>query len=145
VTGAPAAVSIDGRSVAWGAAVDVRAGARLEVGPASAGLRSYVSFAGGVCAEEVLGSRSHDVLSGLGPKPLRNGDQLPLGAAPDSRPPAVDVAPQPAPPGELTTRAQRPSGPRRGPSRPRATASDCGSKARRSRSPPARNSAAKGS
>ena len=101
VTGAPAAVSVNGRPVAWGAAVEVPAGARLEVGPASAGLRSYVSLAGGVCVEEVLGSRSHDVLSGLGPTPLRDGDQLPLGAAPDLRPPAVDVAPHPAPPGEL--------------------------------------------
>src|SRR5579875_3600716 len=63
VTGAPAAVSIDGHPAAWGAAIEVPAGARLEVGTASAGLRSYVAMAGGVCTETVLGSRSQDVLS----------------------------------------------------------------------------------
>ncbi|HTU30321.1 MAG TPA: biotin-dependent carboxyltransferase family protein [Solirubrobacteraceae bacterium] len=112
VTGAPAAVSLDGHPAAWGAAVDVPAGARFEVGPASAGLRSYVAVGGGVGTELVLGSRSHDVLSGLGPAPLRDGDRLPLGDAPDSGPPAVDVAPQPAPPVALDLTLW--DGPRRG-------------------------------
>ncbi len=101
VTGAPAAVSVDGRPVAWGAPVDLPAGARLEVGAASAGLRSYVAVSGGVAADAVLGSRSHDLLAGLGPPPLRDGDRLALGDPPAARAPAVDVAPQPAPPGEL--------------------------------------------
>lgn len=101
VTGAPAAVSIDGRPAAWGATVDVPAGARLEIGSAATGLRSYVAVAGGVCSEMVLGSRSHDVLSGLGPPPLQAGDRLALGEAPSSVAAAVDVAPQPAPPAAL--------------------------------------------
>jgi biotin-dependent carboxylase-like uncharacterized protein len=112
VTGAPAAVSIDGHPAAWGAAIDVPAGARLEIGTASAGLRSYVAVAGGVCTEMVLGSRSHDVLSGLGRAPLRDGDRLALGAGPGARPVAVDVAPQPAPPVALELTLW--DGPRRG-------------------------------
>jgi len=101
VTGAPAEVSVGGRPAAWGAPVEVPAGAVVQVGPASTGLRSYVALAGGVAAEAVLGSRSHDVLSGLGPPPLRAGDRIPLGARPPGFAPAVDVAPQPAPPDEL--------------------------------------------
>jgi biotin-dependent carboxylase-like uncharacterized protein len=101
VTGAPAAVTVAGRPAAWCGVVDVSAGAVIEVGAASAGLRSYVAVAGGVCTEMVLGSRSHDVLADLGRGPIRPGDRLPLGEPPATRPPAVDAAPQPAPPGEL--------------------------------------------
>ncbi|HET9123372.1 MAG TPA: biotin-dependent carboxyltransferase family protein [Solirubrobacteraceae bacterium] len=101
VTGAPAAVSIDGRPAAWAAVLDVPGGARLEVGAARAGLRSYVTVAGGVRTAAVLGSRSHDVLSGLGSPVLRAGDRLPLGERPETPPPPVDVAPQPAPPDAL--------------------------------------------
>jgi allophanate hydrolase subunit 2 len=42
-------------------------------------VRSYVGVAGGVAVAPVLGSRSTDTLSGLGPPRLRNGDLLPLG------------------------------------------------------------------
>jgi biotin-dependent carboxylase-like uncharacterized protein len=101
VTGAPASVSLNGRPAAWASAVFIPAGALLEVGPASAGLRSYVAVAGGVGGELVLGSRSHDLLSGLGPRPLRAGDRLALGEDTGAEPPAVDVAPQPAPPAAL--------------------------------------------
>lgn len=83
VGGAPCPVTVDGRPVAWGAAVRVAAGAVLEVGAAVRGVRSYVAFAGGVAAEPVLGSRSTDLLSGLGPAPLADGMTLPLGAPPE--------------------------------------------------------------
>ncbi|WP_235854148.1 hypothetical protein [Nonomuraea aridisoli] len=79
VTGAPAPVRIDGRPAAWGAPVHVPAGAVLDVGTATHGLRSYVAFSGGIEVSPVLGSRSTDLLSGLGPSPLSNGDRLPLG------------------------------------------------------------------
>ena len=71
VGGAPCGVRVDGRPAAWGAAVRVAAGALLEVGAAARGVRSYVAFGGGVAVEAVLGSRSTDLLSGLGPAPLR--------------------------------------------------------------------------
>jgi allophanate hydrolase subunit 2 len=52
------------------------------------------------------------VLSGLGREPLRDGDRLPLGRIPGVGPPAVDVAPQPAPPAGLELTLW--DGPRRG-------------------------------
>ncbi|MFD9395413.1 biotin-dependent carboxyltransferase family protein [Streptomyces sp. NPDC060000] len=103
VGGAPCRVTVDGRPAAWGTPVRVRAGAVLDVGPAVTGVRTYVAVAGGVIVEPVLGSRSTDLLSGLGPPPLTDGTVLPLGRehVPHAR---VDVAPQPAPPAELVLR-----------------------------------------
>ncbi|MFE2050566.1 biotin-dependent carboxyltransferase family protein [Streptomyces sp. NPDC059459] len=100
VGGAPCPVTVDGRPAAWGAPVRVPAGAVLDVGAVSAGVRSYVAVAGGVAVEPVLGSRSTDLLSGLGPLPLRDGDVVPVGtpARTVALPPA---APWPAPPTEL--------------------------------------------
>jgi len=40
------------------------------------GLRSYLAVAGGLDVAPVLGSRSTDVLSGLGPAPLQPGDRV---------------------------------------------------------------------
>jgi biotin-dependent carboxylase-like uncharacterized protein len=80
VTGAACPVRVEGRPAAWGAPVLVPAGAILDVGAAAWGLRSYVAFAGGVDVPAVLGSRSADLLSGLGPAPLSDGGVLPLGA-----------------------------------------------------------------
>lgn len=94
VTGARCEVRMGGRSVAWGAAVALTAGADLVVGPAYDGLRSYVGLAGGVEVAAVLGSRSTDLLSGLGPAPLRPGDLLPLGT-PAASPWGVEAAPGP--------------------------------------------------
>lgn len=90
VTGAPCRVRVGGRDVGWGAAVSVPAGATLSLGMADLGLRSVLALAGGILAEPVLGSRSTDVLSGLGPAPLAPGDVLPLGR-PQGLPPSVDV------------------------------------------------------
>ncbi|MFE5189828.1 biotin-dependent carboxyltransferase family protein [Streptomyces sp. NPDC056628] len=102
-TGAPCRVTVDGGPVAWGAPVRVAAGALLDVGPATAGVRTYVAVSGGVAVEPVLGSRSTDLLSGLGPPPLTDGAVLPLGR-PAGLHARVDVAPQLAPPAELVLR-----------------------------------------
>ncbi|MER5177696.1 biotin-dependent carboxyltransferase family protein [Streptomyces sp. NPDC002896] len=103
VGGAPCPVTVDGRPVPWSAPVRVPAGAVLEVGTAVSGVRSYVAFAGGVAVEPVLGSRSTDLLSGLGPAPLADGTVLPLGhvTAAHAR---AEVGPQPGPPRELVLR-----------------------------------------
>ncbi|MGW1147760.1 5-oxoprolinase subunit C family protein [Streptomyces sp. NPDC002454] len=100
VTGAPCRVTVDGRPVGPGTAVRVPAGAVLDLGRAVPGVRSYLALSGGVAVEPVLGSRSTDLLSGLGPAPLVDGAVFPLGAP---GPPRgwVDVAPQPGPPGVL--------------------------------------------
>jgi biotin-dependent carboxylase-like uncharacterized protein len=90
-------VSRDGRGEGVNAPFDVAAGQTLVVGPASVGLRTYVAVRGGIAVGETLGSRSTDVLSGLGPAPLAAGAVLPVGDARDGPPPAVQVAPVAAP------------------------------------------------
>ncbi|XUM01147.1 biotin-dependent carboxyltransferase family protein [Streptomyces venezuelae ATCC 10712] len=105
VGGAPCPVRVDGRPAAWGTAVRVGAGSVLEMGSAVRGLRSYVALGGGVAVAPVLGSRSTDLLSGLGPAPLAEGAVLPLGAAAAVRGP-VDAPPWPGPPDELVLRVR---------------------------------------
>ncbi|MGW1815931.1 5-oxoprolinase subunit C family protein [Streptomyces sp. NPDC002125] len=101
VGGAGCRVTVDGRPVAWGAPVRVPPGAVLEAGPAVQGLRGYLAFAGGLVPEPVLGSRSADLLSGLGPPVLREGDVLPLGRALPPLSPHGDAVPWPGVPAEL--------------------------------------------
>ncbi|WP_225843778.1 5-oxoprolinase subunit C family protein [Streptomyces albus] len=102
VTGAPCPVTVAGRPAPWGQPVRVPAGAVLDVGTATHGVRSYLGFAGGVDADPVLGSRATDLLSGLGPQPLAAGTVLRLGEPQAGGPPPVpDAAPWVAPPREL--------------------------------------------
>jgi biotin-dependent carboxylase-like uncharacterized protein len=81
VTGAHAAVRLDGRPVGLGTAVAMAPGQTLDVGPARPGVRSYLAFSGGLRVPPVLGSASTDLLSGLGPARLAAGDVLELGDA----------------------------------------------------------------
>ncbi|WP_405981708.1 biotin-dependent carboxyltransferase family protein [Streptomyces sp. NBC_00158] len=102
VTGAPCAVRVCGRPVAWGAPVWLRAGAELDVGRAESGLRSYVAVRGGLAAPAVLGSRATDLLSGLGPPVPAAGSVLEVGPpGPDPVPAADAVAPAGMPAAEL--------------------------------------------
>ncbi len=103
ITGASVEARAGGRAVAMNAPVYVRAGETLDVGAASAGLRIYIAVRGGLECELTLGSASTDVLSGLGPPPLRAGAQLAIGRTPAGFP-AVDVAPIPALASEPTLR-----------------------------------------
>jgi KipI family sensor histidine kinase inhibitor len=82
VTGA--AVRLDRRPVPADTVIPVTSGQVLAVEALPGRLRAYVAVAGGIDVPMVLGSRSSDVLSGLGPGPLRPGDAL--GAGPPSRP-----------------------------------------------------------
>jgi biotin-dependent carboxylase-like uncharacterized protein len=79
VTGARTPVTVAGRQREWGTAVTVAAGSLVELGAASQGLRAYLAVSGGIAVEPVLGSRSTDLLSGLGPDPVTEGDVLPVG------------------------------------------------------------------
>ncbi len=79
VTGARAEVLVDGRTAPQDEAFTVPAGAEVRIGAARSGVRTYVAFAGGVEVPPVLGSRSTDLLGGLGPLPLTPGQQLRLG------------------------------------------------------------------
>ncbi|MFI5711222.1 biotin-dependent carboxyltransferase family protein [Kribbella sp. NPDC051620] len=84
-TGAPCA------GAPLNAPTTLRPGEVLRLGPPRSGLRTYVAVRGGFAVSTVLGSRSTDLLSGLGPPPLRAGDLLPVGD--ESAPmPGVDLA-----------------------------------------------------
>lgn len=78
------AVSIDGRPATDAAPVPVEGGQVLAVDRVVAGLRAYLAVTGGFLVPAVVGSRSSDVLCGLGPGALRAGDRLALG--PPGRP-----------------------------------------------------------
>jgi len=94
VTGAAAPATLDGRVVAHAALVDVPDGATLSLGMPVTGVRTYLTVRGGIAVPPVLGSRSTDTLSGLGPAPVRVGDVLPVGA-PGAGFPTVDHAAHP--------------------------------------------------
>jgi biotin-dependent carboxylase-like uncharacterized protein len=94
ITGAPARIAKGRRECRYGAAIPLGPGDILEVGPAFTGVRSYIAVAGGIDVPPVLGSRSTDTLSGLGPAPLRTGDVLPVGPlSADVPPPSIDFVP----------------------------------------------------
>ena len=66
-------------------------GETLELGVAEYGVRYYLAVRGGVDVPPVLGSRSTDVLSGLGPSPLVAGGLLSIGI-PAGDIPVIDSA-----------------------------------------------------
>jgi KipI family sensor histidine kinase inhibitor len=76
-----AEVLLDGRPVEPNTVVPVALGQEFSVGKVLGGLRGYISVAGGFEIAPVLGSRSSDVLTGLGPGALRAGDVLGIGPA----------------------------------------------------------------
>ncbi|WP_151773253.1 biotin-dependent carboxyltransferase family protein [Streptomyces abyssomicinicus] len=91
---------------AMNSVVHLAPGQRLTLGTPVAGLRSYLAVRGGIAVPAVLGSRSRDVLAGLGPAPLAVGDVLPAGPPP-AAPPCVDLAPvAAAPSGEVLLRVR---------------------------------------
>ncbi|KQV71325.1 allophanate hydrolase [Nocardioides sp. Root122] len=110
LAGAPCPMSVDGRQVAPLAVVWVPDGATLRLGAPTSGLRSYLAVRGGLDVPAVLGSRSTDTLSGVGPAVLEPGRRLRVGRA--TRPlPGVDVVPVRVPDhGDLWLRVAR--GPR---------------------------------
>lgn len=97
LTGARAPAEVDGRPVPYAAPFTVRDGQELCLRMPLSGLRTYVSFRGGLAVPEILGSRATDTMSGLGPEPLRQGQVLEVGAAWVDFP-HVDLAPLPSPP-----------------------------------------------
>jgi biotin-dependent carboxylase-like uncharacterized protein len=71
---------------------------RLELGPFTRGARAYVCVRGGIDVEPALGSRSTDLLTGLGRPPLRDGDELRIGPEPETRPQPVEPPELPSEP-----------------------------------------------
>lgn len=104
LAGAPAPVTIDGRPVALYEPVWVRSGQVLAVGRPVSGLRSYLAVRGGIGVPAVLGSRSTDVLSGIGPAVLSAGDRLEVGVPDRPVPPRPVAVPSVAPGNEVAVR-----------------------------------------
>ena len=91
LTGAEAPADVDGHPRGHAAPFLLGDGQVLRLGRPAVGLRTYVSVRGGLAVAPVLGSRSRDTLSGIGPEPVVAGAVLPVGWA--SGQPSVDVAP----------------------------------------------------
>jgi biotin-dependent carboxylase-like uncharacterized protein len=92
VTGAPTSVLVNDLPSASHSLIALPPGNRLVVQAPGYGVRNYLAVRGGMLATPVLGSRSTDVLSGLGPAPLRPGQELAVGR-PGPPLPGVDLAP----------------------------------------------------
>jgi antagonist of KipI len=60
-------------------AVEIRAGQTVRCGATRSGARCYLSVRGGIAAPKTMGSASVHVMTGVGGRPLRPGDRLPLG------------------------------------------------------------------
>nr|WP_240465714.1 biotin-dependent carboxyltransferase family protein [Cellulomonas iranensis] len=99
LVGAVDDADLDGAPVPVGVAVRAPGGATLTLHAPARGLRSWLAVRGGVDVPGVLGSRSRDVLSGLGPAPLRAGDVLAYGTAYDGLPELPAPPDLPVPPG----------------------------------------------
>jgi KipI family sensor histidine kinase inhibitor len=102
VTGAPSALTVvtpsDGsdeaapeddrpepvRTVSMATAFALLDGEILTIGAPERGFRSYLAIRGGAMADAVLGSRSTDTMSGIGPAPLAAGQLLAAGVATSS-------------------------------------------------------------
>ncbi|HST17934.1 MAG TPA: biotin-dependent carboxyltransferase family protein [Gaiellaceae bacterium] len=74
---APAVVALTG--VEERGPFEAKAGDQLDIGSYARGVRLYVCVRGGIDVEPVLGSRSADLMSGIGPPPVRAGDVLRIG------------------------------------------------------------------
>lgn len=96
VTGAQAICRVDGMEQGLHSTLVIRAGQELELATPTCGLRSYLAVRGGIDVPVVLGSRSTDTMSGIGPAPLSPGDVLNVGNG-SAEWPAADFLPPPSP------------------------------------------------
>lgn len=92
VTGADCTPAIGGIPFGLNSVRRVKPGQIITLTMPSTGVRSYLAVRGGIDVVPVLGSRSRDTLSGIGPPPLRVGDRLPIGTAGGDFP-SVEQAP----------------------------------------------------
>jgi biotin-dependent carboxylase-like uncharacterized protein len=92
VTGADADPAVNGVPFGTNSIQYAHDGQVISLGAPHSGLRSYLAVRGGIEVEPVLGSRSYDVMSAIGPRPLRPGDVLKVGAHTEDFP-ELDQAP----------------------------------------------------
>ncbi len=93
LAGAPAPLTLAGRAQSFFCPLFGPAGSELRVGWSTTGARSYLAVRGGIDVARVLGSRSTDLLTRLGPAALRSGTVLPVGDEIDGPIPAIDLVP----------------------------------------------------
>ena len=74
-------------------AVEIKAGETVRCGATRSGARGYLAVAGSIGVPKVMGSASVHVMTGVGGRPLRAGDVLPIGGAAIRRPRAVPRRP----------------------------------------------------
>jgi biotin-dependent carboxylase-like uncharacterized protein len=79
VTGADTDPSVNGVPFGTNSIHYAHDGQVISLGAPHSGLRSYLAVRGGIDVEPVLGSRSYDVMSAIGPQPLQPGDVLHVG------------------------------------------------------------------
>ena len=79
VTGADADPSANGMPFGTNSIHYAHDGEVISLGAPHTGLRSYFAVRGGFVVDPVLGSRSYDVMSAIGPRPLQPGDMLTIG------------------------------------------------------------------
>jgi len=88
VTGAEGAVTLAGRPLPPRWAASAAEGETLVIAPPDKGARVYITFAGGINVEPVLGSRATDLKSGYGGlegRGLKRGDRLNVMSKPPMR------------------------------------------------------------
>jgi antagonist of KipI len=86
--GAEFEMTLDGRAAPMHAPFVVSSGSRLHVGARRRGARAYLAIAGGIAVPPTLGSRSTHLISvmgGIGGRPVKAGDVVPLGDSSDAR------------------------------------------------------------
>jgi KipI family sensor histidine kinase inhibitor len=97
LSGAPAPAEIEGphgnRPVPMYAPFALHHAEILRLDRPTTGLRTYLAVRGGINVPEALGSRSTDLMSGIGPDPLAAGTLLPVGAVDRGR---IVGAPEPS-------------------------------------------------
>src|SRR5207248_714805 len=79
VTGADTDPAANGKPFGTNSIHYAHDGEVVSLGAPHWGLRTYLAVRGGIDVTPVLGSRSYDVMSAIGPAPLQPGDVLPVG------------------------------------------------------------------
>ena len=92
VTGADTDPAVNGKPFGTNSIQHVRDGDIISLGSPYSGMRSYLAVRGGIDVSPILGSRSYDMMSAIGPRPLRAGDVLPVGSHTDDYP-ELELAP----------------------------------------------------
>ena len=77
VTGADTDPAVNGKPFGTNSIHYAHDGEVISLGAPHTGLRTYLAVRGGIDVSPVLGSRSYDVMSSIGPLPLQPGDVLP--------------------------------------------------------------------